>query len=172
MSLYNQLEEGQRFWCIERPVTLVRKDYDFDDNSRWSTNVTCNYTLEYNDRQGGWLTLSDYEAVVLLEGRVYAPNSGFLVGDTMEIKRDGLEPNIRGRLLEIDEQAERWPYRVGHDNGPSVWFSLGELTKIHSVTSRERSPRALEVLKKRITEAREELEALETALEVLEYAAT
>ena len=110
------------------------------------------------------------EKYELYENLIFCPNSEFKVGDTMEIAREGLEPNLRGILLEINESAEMWPYRVGQQDGVSVWFGYKELTKIHSIISAQRSGKAKEVLKKQIAEARAELEALETALEILEYA--
>jgi hypothetical protein len=171
-SYSNTLQEGQRLWYDGRPATLVSKDYIYDDSFRYSSRIEYTYTVRFDDDKGEAVTLSDSHGYALYEAIIYYEYSGFSIGDTLEIQRSGLEPNLRGRLLEVDENAERWPYRVGEVGSNSVWFSYAELTKIHSVTSRERAPRAQEVLTKRIAEVREELEALETALEVLGYATT
>lgn len=106
----------------------------------------------------------------LLNALVYKENSGFEIGDYFEIARAGLEPNLRGRLISINEDAERWPYRVADEDGNSASFAFYELTKIHSVISQKRAPKAIETLKAQIKTTKDELEALETALEVLQYA--
>lgn len=167
----NELQKGHRFWYDGRPATLVGKDHSFE--GMYSSHITYTFTLRFDDDKGGTRTLSEWSVPSdLYRSIVFTKDSGFELGDTLEIKRDGLEPNLRGKLLEINENAERYPYRVGQELGVSIWFSWHELTKIHSVVSYQRSPRAKEVLKKVIAEKREELEALETALEVLEYATT
>lgn len=176
---FDQLQEGMRyrFKDADRPVTftLTRKywaedEYAYSPYSHISSEDLLR--VELTPENGGTKqTYDGWKIHQLVEGLIYHPKSGFKIGDTMEIAREGLEPNLRGRLLEIDESAEMWPYRVGHtETGASVWFAWHELTKIHSIISAQRSGKAKEVLKKQIAEARAELEALETALEILEYA--
>jgi hypothetical protein len=96
--------------------------------------------------------------------------SGYEIGDYFEIKRTGLQPDLRGRLISVDENADRWPYRIADEDGNSASFAYYELTKIHSVISRTRAPQAIETLRSQIAITKAELEALETALEVLMYA--
>lgn len=107
---------------------------------------------------------------LLLRKIVFLENSGYEIGDYFEIKRTGLQPDLRGRLISIDENAGRWPYRIADEDGNSASFSYFELTKIHSVISQKRAPKAIETLKAQIVATKAELEALETALEVLQYA--
>lgn len=174
-STSNTLLEGQRLWWDGRPAILLERDINYHTSNNFNVynqGYRITYTVRFEDAEGGSVSLSADSDYAMYRSIPYYEYSGFQIGDTMEIKRDGLEPNLRGRLLEIDKDAERYGYRVGEEGGTSIWFSFAELIKIHSVTSRERSPRAVEVLKKTIAEKREELEALETALEVLEYATT
>lgn len=175
---YSELAEGMRFRFADstRTWTLTRKYLEQPD---YSGVAAAYYIPSREEMQRVTLTPDDdgedqsydgWSIYKMGSGLIYHPKAKFSIGDYFEIKRDGLEPDLRGRLLEIDPTAEMWPYRVGHtETNASAWFAWHELTKIHSVISRERSPRAKEVLKKKIAEARAELEALETALEVLEY---
>ena len=112
-----------------------------------------------------------YDSKYLLISKiVFLEKSGFEIGDYFEIKRTGLQPDLRGRLISIDENDDRWPYRIADESGNSASFSYFELTKIHSVISRQRAPKAIETLQVQLAIARAEVEALETALEVLQYA--
>lgn len=176
---YSRLTEGMRFRFREGTTTwtLTKKYTDMPDFSGASMSYYIPSMQEMQrvtltpDNGGAVQTYDGWSTYKLTEGLIYHPEAKFSIGDYFEIKRDGLEPDLRGRLLEIDPTAEMWPYRVGHtETNASAWFAWHELTKIHSVISHARAPRAKEVLKKKIAEARAELEALETALEVLEYA--
>jgi hypothetical protein len=120
---------------------------------------------------GEEVTFDGYAAERLVKNHlVYQKTSGFEIGDYFEIKRTGLQPDLRGRLISIDEDADRWPYRIADEDGNSASFSYYELTKIHSVISQTRAPKAIETLQAQLVIARAEVEALETALEVLQYA--
>lgn len=175
---YNKLKEGMRFRFPDGKTTwtLTKKFTEMPDYSEMSMSYHIPMKEEMErfrltpDNGGTDQTYDGWSVHKVVDSIIYHPKAGFSIGDYFEIKREGLEPDLRGRLLEIDPEAEMWPYRVGQADGPSVWFSWKELTKIHSVVSRERSPKAVKSLKKQIAEKREELEALETALEVLEYA--
>lgn len=175
---YNQLVEGMRFRFPDGKTTwtLTKKFTEMPDYSGMSRSYYIPSREEMSrfkltpDNGGADQTYDGWSIHKVADGIIYHPEAGFSIGDYFEIKREGLEPDLRGRLLEIDPEAEFWPYRVGQADGPSVWFSWKELTKIHSVTSRDRAPKAKEVLKEQIARTRAELEALETALEVLEYA--
>jgi hypothetical protein len=122
------------------------------------------------DDNGEVAVYDGWSVGTLLNTLIFKENSGFEIGDYFEIKRDGLQPDLRGRLISIDENDARWPYRVADESGNSATFSYYELTKIHSVISQKRAPKAIETLKSQIEIAKAELEALETALEVLMYA--
>ena len=174
---YNQLETGMRYRFKDSEVpmtfTLTRKYWEepeYPEYLSYSSSEESQRVILTPDNGGSAKTFTGWELYKLTEGLIYHPSAGFNVGDYFEIKRDGLEPDLRGRLLEIDPESEMWPYRVGQPDGPSVWFAWHELTKIHSVISYKRAPKAKEVLKEQIARTRAELEALETALEVLEYA--
>lgn len=171
MSDHSGLKVGQRFWVDGKAGTLLKRDaewpeYDRDSYLSFRTEPDYSWTIQFDN--GETKVYTQYTPLVL--GMTYNPDAGYKVGDTFEVEREGLEPNLRGRLLEIDPAAEMWPYKIGQEHGVSVWFGVKEIRKIHSVVSRERAPKATESLKKQIAEKREELEALETALEVLEYA--
>lgn len=127
------------------------------------------YDIKMADN-GEQVTFDGYTADRLLRRLVYLETSGYEVGDYFEIKRTGLQPDLRGRLISVDENADRWPYRIADEDGNSASFSYYELTKIHSVISQKRAPNAIESLKAQIALTKAELEALETALEVLQYA--
>jgi hypothetical protein len=180
---YSELKEGMRFRFPDATTTwtLTRKyfrEYDADhygsgiDRYYIPSSVEEMQRVDLTPDNGGAVkTYDGWNLHKLKQGLIYHPKSGYSVGDYFEIKRDGLEPDLRGRLLEIDPEAEMWPYRVGHaESDVSAWFAWSELTKIHSIISAQRSGKAKAALKKKIEEARAELEALETALEVLEYA--
>ena len=123
------------------------------------------------DKDGNTCTYDGWKATSMWTYLIYDPGNGWEVGDYFEIKRTGLDPDLRGRLVEIDAEADRWPYKIaGPEGSQPIAFGCKELTKIHSVTSFERAPKARAVLVKKIEEARAELEALETALEILDYA--
>jgi hypothetical protein len=163
-EIYYRLCEGQRFRIKDRTCTLVEKKMDFRDPLSAYPEIF--FTVKYDDN--GETEMVD--AGRLYKGMIYNPLREFEVGDTFEVAREGLEPNLRGVLVEVDPEADRWPYRLAGPDGAGTWFAWNELTKIHSVVSRERAPRAAELLRKQIAAKKEELEALETALEVLEYA--
>lgn len=173
---YSELEEGMRFRFPNenKTWTLTRKyyeEYDYSGRSFYIPTVGEMERVELKSDHEETMTYTGWNLHNLKGGLIYHPDSEYSVGDYFEIKRDGLEPDLRGRLLEINPDAEMWPYRVGHaETDVSAWFAWNELTKIHSVISAQRSGKAKAVLKKQIEEARAELEALETALEVLEYA--
>ncbi len=176
---HNDLNIGDRVFLKGKgAATIERKDYryyDDDDyyggrNSRNSS--TYNYQIKFDKGDGTDVQYlkDESDKYSLYENLIYTKDHGFNIGDTFEVEREGLEPNLRGRLLEIDAAAEMWPYKIGQEYGVSVWFGIKEIRKIHSVISQERAPKAKEVLKEQIARTRAELEALETALEVLEYA--
>ena len=174
---YMSLKEGMRFRNDETGATwiLTRKFFvepDYNSGSVWNLpGVEEMQRVEFTPDNGGSpVTYNGWSLHRITEGLIYHPEAEFGLGDYFEIKREGLDPDLRGTLVEVDEKADRWPYKIQGENGNSVWFAWYELTKIHSVVSRDRAPRAVKVLRKRIAETREELEALETALEVLEYA--
>lgn len=176
---YSELKEGMRFRFPDGTTTwtLTRKYHEEYDYSGFGRAYHIPSMEEMQrvkltpDNGGAVQTYDGWSLHKLKGGLIYHPNAKYSVGDYFEIKRDGLEPDLRGRLLEINPEAEMWPYRVGNpETDVSAWFAWHELTKIHSIISAQRSGKAKAVLKKQIDEARAELEALETALEVLEYA--
>lgn len=181
-TIHDYLAVGNRVFLPGKgAATIINKDLhwpeDIDDGfgyripSSWYGGPDYIYSIQFDKLDGKVVedvksTDSQYR---LYDGLTFVKDSGYKIGETFEVEREGLEPNLRGRLLEIDETAEMWPYKIGQEGGVAVWFGYREIRKIHSVTSAERSPRAKEVLKAQIQLKREELEALETALEVLEY---
>jgi hypothetical protein len=171
------IQEGTKFYKDGESWTLKAQGYDRDLYEADSFRIYRSYhdTYEYTrfelvSPQGITKILTGTAIYDFLDHVIFNPNAGFELGDRFEIKRAGLDPNLRGKLVEIDQNAEQWPYRIEGPDGNSSWFSVTELTKLHSVTSFERSGAAKQALQVQIEAKRAELEALEVALEVLEYA--
>lgn len=154
--------------CINVRHVRPKDDYGFG-YSLGGYDRYYKYDIKMLDN-GEQVTFDGYATETLMKHLVYLASSGFEVGDYFEIKRAGLQPDLRGRLISVDENADRWPYRIADEDGNSASFSYYELTKIHSVISQKRAPGAIETLTAQIKVTKAELEALETALEVLQYA--
>lgn len=171
----NYLTKGSRVFLDDDTATIVDSQSNYFANaglSIYNPEPEVEYTLKWDSgKEDSKVKGTSWGLRYLFDAVVYFTDSGLEIGDTVEIERSGLDPNLRGILVEVDEKAARWPYKVEALDGlSSEWFSVAELTKIHSIISRERAPQAIKVLRKTIEEKKDELKALETALEVLEYA--
>lgn len=179
-SIHEYLDVGNRvFLRGNGAATITGKDYYWPEvrhdgyllPSSWYNEPEYTYKFQYDKAGTQEVTYKgDSKSEELFNGLTFVKDSGYKIGEVFEVEREGLDPNLRGQLLEIDEKAEMWPYRIGQEGGISIWFGFREIRKIHSVISAERSPRAKEIIKAQIELKKAELEALETALEVLEYA--
>ena len=170
----SSIVKGMRFILDDRVGECIDVRHEKPKDSMYSYMGSYERWYKYDIKMldsGEEVTFDGYAAERLVKNHlVYLSSSGFEIGDYFEIARTGLQPDLRGRLISIDENAERWPYRIADEDGNSASFSFYELTKIHSVISQTRAPKAIQTLKTQIELTKAELEALETALEVLQYA--
>ena len=175
----------------EHIVSAVDSRYDgWNDRKYWAVftkdAVTGEKSGEYDLRYG-----TDVDRVAkLIEYKVI--DRRIKIGDIVEITavsdedRAELDFRPQGKVVSIDPENNLRPYRIRPLDGTAAEeldFSLREFQKLVSALDAEKRPESMKVLDKRITKVNkkleelraamvpleEELEALTTAREVLDY---
>jgi hypothetical protein len=160
------LSEGDRLKVNGEYLTLVEYDYNSDRFS-WSNDGYWN--VKYDDGRTERLT-----AWGLHRGNLVYDKEALKLGDRVEVKLE--DPMVdsfpRGKIIAIDPEHAETPYTVESLDGKlTTKFAAFEINKILTALSWEKRGDSKKALEKLVAEKRAELQALEIALEVLEFAA-
>lgn len=165
MSVHNGLSEGDRLKYNDEYLTLTDYEYSRDrfaySNGYWK--------VKYDDGR-----TSQIESWYLHERHLVYSENVFKLGDRVEVKLE--DPMIdsfpRGKIVAIDKNHAETPYTVESLDGKlTSKFAAFEINKILTALSWEKRGDSREAIQKLVNEKRAELQALEIALEVLEFAA-
>lgn len=159
------LSTGHRVKIDGEFATLI----DFKNDSRdWSFS-SGHWVVKFDDGR-----TEEIRSWNLGRSQLVYDEHAFKLGDRVEVKLE--DPMVdtfpRGKVIAIDPEHPETPYTVTSLDGTiTSKFALYEINKILTALSWEKRGASKEALAKLVAEKRVELQALEIALEVLEFAA-